>query len=221
MASIFYPRPVPARADPVWQILHLCERGAAAALLLLLSPLLLILGAALAALSGRPPLIAHRRVGQCYSELWVLKFRTMWDSPAAVRFTSSLFAIEYIDDPDGPELKGPRDPRVRNRFASFCRRHSLDELPQLFHVLSGTMSFVGPRPATAKELDQIYGDHAYEIVQAKPGLAGLWQVSGRNRLSLAERRLLDLESIRNRSLRQYLWILMKTVPEVLLGGNSW
>ena len=74
---------------------------------------------------------------------------------------------------------------------------------------------------TPGELTRIYGSDAESILNAKPGLSGLWQVSGRNRLSSAERRALDLESVRNRSLRLYLTILLRTVPEVLSGRNTW
>jgi exopolysaccharide production protein ExoY len=97
----------------------------------------------------------------------------------------------------------------------------LDEIPQLWHVMAGEMSLVGPRPLTATELDLYYGAAAQEILHVKPGLAGLWQVSGRNRLSYAERRALDLRLARNRSLRMYLRILLQTIPEVLRGSNSW
>jgi undecaprenyl-phosphate galactose phosphotransferase len=83
------------------------------------------------------------------------------------------------------------------------------------------MSLVGPRPLTEVELDRHYGATADEILQVKPGLAGLWQVSGRNRLTYAERCHLDLELVRNCSLRTYLWVLLRTIPEVLRGTNSW
>jgi lipopolysaccharide/colanic/teichoic acid biosynthesis glycosyltransferase len=83
------------------------------------------------------------------------------------------------------------------------------------------MSLVGPRPVTAGELERIYGDDADEIIQVKPGVAGLWQVSGRNRLTLEERRQLDLKCVRERSLKLYFWIVLRTVPEVFSGANTW
>ena len=110
---------------------------------------------------------------------------------------------------------------MSNRFASFCRRHSIDELPQLWHVVTGEMSLVGPRPMTRVELRRYYGDDAEEILRVKPGLAGLWQVSGRNRLSYAERRRLDLQLVRERSPRVYFSVLLRTIPEVLHGENAW
>jgi lipopolysaccharide/colanic/teichoic acid biosynthesis glycosyltransferase len=97
----------------------------------------------------------------------------------------------------------------------------LDELPQLLHVIRGEMALVGPRPLTAEELSRHYGEDAVEILQAKPGIAGLWQVSGRNRLTYAERKEFDLQLVRHGSARLYLRILLRTVAEVWSGANSW
>jgi lipopolysaccharide/colanic/teichoic acid biosynthesis glycosyltransferase len=83
------------------------------------------------------------------------------------------------------------------------------------------MSLVGPRPITARESERYYGAHAAEILQVKPGLAGLWQVSGRNRLTYAERCQMDLRLVRERSIGLYCLILLRTLPEVFSGENSW
>jgi lipopolysaccharide/colanic/teichoic acid biosynthesis glycosyltransferase len=147
----------------------------------------------------------------------MLKLRTMWGEESR----RGGGWIEHIDDDRGPELKSVADSRVSCRFARFCRRHSLDELPQLWHVISGEMSLVGPRPITERELRRYYGSHASEILQVKPGLAGLWQVSGRNRLTYAERCRLDLRLVRERSVALYCAILWRTLPEVFSGENSW
>jgi exopolysaccharide production protein ExoY len=202
------------------QISDTCERIASAVLLAALSPVLVTSAAAIALMSGRTPLIAHRRVGQHGCSLWMLKLRTMWDrcDPSAAKPRGW---VEYIDDDIGPEAKFDGDPRVPNWLARFCRRHSIDEIPQLLHVIRGEMSLVGPRPLTAPEVGKIYGVDSEEILQAKPGMAGLWQVSGRNRLSCGERRRLDLILVRSRSFRSCLGILLRTVPEVLSGKNSW
>ena len=205
-----------------WQIVCICERAAALFLLILLLPLLLISAVLIRILSGRTPLIAHRRIGRYGAPLWMLKLRTMWDPStrgSRARGTNSL--VEYIDDETGPENKLENDPRVPGRFPQFLRHHSLDELPQLWHVIAGEMSLVGPRPVTARELRKHYGVHADEVLRLRPGLAGLWQTSGRNRLTYAERRRMDLEFVRNRSLGMYVGILLRTVPEVLRGQNSW
>ncbi len=195
----------------------ICERAAALVLLLLSLPLLCVCALALCLHSGRSPLIAHRRVGWQGEPLWMLKLRTMWGGEA--RRVSGW--IEHIDDDCGPELKSEVDSRVPSAFARFCRRHSIDELPQLWHVISGEMSLVGPRPVTQRELDRHYGVHAAEVLQARPGLAGLWQISGRNRLTYAERCQLDLRLVRERSISLYCGILLRTLSEVVRGANSW
>jgi len=200
-----------------WQIVDFSERVAAALLLAGVSPVLFVAAAVTALLSGRMPIIAHRRIGWRGNAFWMLKLRTMWD-PQAPRPAGW---IEYIDDPAGPEQKLEMDARVRSRFARFCRRHSIDELPQLLHVIRGEMSLVGPRPLTAAELRRHYGSAAREVLEVKPGLAGLWQTSGRSRLGYRERRQLDLQFVRQRSLRMYGKILLRTIPEVWRGCNSW
>jgi exopolysaccharide production protein ExoY len=201
------------------------ERFIAAVLVVMLSPVLLAVWITILLLSARPPLIAHKRVGQNGTAFWVFKFRTMWAYRARFRPRNAVsvehIAVEYVDDQLGPSRKNPQDPRVSSRFARFCRRHSLDELPQLANVLFGEMSLVGPRPVTEAEIAQIYGSTAEEVLSVKPGLSGLWQVSGRNRLSIAERCRLDLECVRQRSTSMYIRVLMRTLPELFMGENGW
>jgi lipopolysaccharide/colanic/teichoic acid biosynthesis glycosyltransferase len=152
----------------------------------------------------------------------MLKLRTMWERrDRGAASGGKIQWVEYIADDRGPECKAEEDPRVPGSFPRFLRRHSIDELPQLWHVISGEMSLVGPRPMTARELRQYYGMHADEVLRLRPGLAGLWQISGRNRLSYADRRRLDLDFVRNRTLKMYVGILLRTVPEVLRGQNTW
>jgi exopolysaccharide production protein ExoY len=207
---------IPAR-NVGWHVVELGERGAAVLLLVLALPVALASALLVWILSGRTPLIAHRRVGWQGTALWMLKLRTMWhdDLPSGAGW------IERIEDDRGPELKAAGDSRVAGRFAQFLRRHSIDELPQLWHVISGEMSLVGPRPMTERELRRHYGRHADEVLRLKPGLAGLWQVSGRNRLSYEERCRLDLKLVRERSLAMYFGILLRTFPEVFSGENTW
>jgi len=206
--------------DSTWQFVEACERLAAAVLLVMLSPAILLCALAVAMLSRRTPLIAHRRVGWRGTDLWVIKLRTMWGHDQPGERPASRW-IERIDGPSGPELKRAGDPRVPNGFARFLRRHSVDELPQFWHVLRGEMSLVGPRPITSTELRDFYGGDANEILRVKPGIAGLWQVSGRNRLSYAQRRELDLALVRQRSVRLYFKVMFLTVGEVWSGTNSW
>lgn len=203
-----------------WRIAETCERVASLGLAIALGPAIAVAGAGAAVLSGRTPFIAHRRVGWRARTLWLLKLRTMWGPDAHARGSRRGW-IEYIDDAAGVDLKGSHDPRVTSRFARFCRRHSIDEIPQLWHVIRGEMSLVGPRPMTAEELRRYYGDDAREVLQHKPGITGLWQVRGRNRVSYQERRNLDLELIRHSSLLMYLKILVRTIPEVTSGRNTY
>ena len=191
MASIPLLRDSAPAEQFTWQVLGVCEQIVALLALVLIVPLLMSTAAIVALLSGRPPLIAHRRVGWRGSTLWMLKLRTMWGDGRHGRGW-----IERIDDDFGPAYKHAADPRVRSVFARFCRRHSIDELPQLWHVVRGEMSLIGPRPLTLREVREHYGDAAEEILRVKPGIAGLWQVSGRNRLTYDERRRMDLEFVR-------------------------
>ncbi len=186
-------------------------------LFVLVLPVLAVCALGIAMLSRRTPFIAHRRVGWHGATLWMWKLRTMWEGEPRRR----TGWIERIEDDSGPELKNASDSRVPSRLARFCRRHSIDELPQLWHVISGEMSLVGPRPITRSELDRHYGTHAAEVLRAKPGLAGLWQISGRNRLTYEERCQLDLRLVRERSIALYFHILVRTLPEVVRGKNSW
>jgi lipopolysaccharide/colanic/teichoic acid biosynthesis glycosyltransferase len=202
----------------IWSLIRPLERVASGLLLIAVLPAMLLAAAAIALLSRRSPLVAHLRIGQFGAPLWTLKFRTMW-GPAPRTGRAGL--IEYIVDERGPEYKRYADPRVSSRFAHFCRRFSIDELPQLLNVMRGEMSLVGPRPMTQGELRKHYGTDAAETLVVKPGITGLWQVMGRSRLSFDQRRELDLFLVRNRSLRLYLTILIRTIPAVLNGKHGW
>ena len=145
----------------------------------------------------------------------MLKFRTMWDECG----TASL-ALENVSGPvPASKLRG--DQRVNSGFAAFCRRHSLDELPQLYHVARGKMSLVGPRPITIEELQAHYGPAADEVLSVRPGMTGLWQVMGHSRLTYATRRRLDLLLVRHASPGFYLRILLRSVPGVVSGRDAY
>jgi exopolysaccharide production protein ExoY len=187
--------------------IYMFEPIAAAVALVLLLPVLIVVAAAIIVLARRSPLIRHTRVGWRGETLAMWKFRTMWGAGEALDFD--------------PTVKTADDPRITSRFAAWCRRTSIDELPQLFHVLRGQMSFVGPRPITRLEIDTFYGDCAEELLSLRPGLTGLWQLMGRNRLSYATRRELDLLLVRRASAGLYFSILLKTVPRVLTGTGAY
>jgi len=201
----------------VWP--EVAERSAGFLLLAAGAPLLSIAGLTLAALSRRSPLVAHLRVGQDQAPFWVLKLRTMWTAgPVLPGERGWIERIVAEPDEDG---KDPRDARVSSRFAAFCRRHSIDELPQLWHVFRGAMSLVGPRPLTRGEVARYYGVHADELLSRKPGLTGLWQVSGRSSVRFPERAALDLKLVRTLTPAVYLKILLRTIPALIHGRGAW
>jgi lipopolysaccharide/colanic/teichoic acid biosynthesis glycosyltransferase len=200
-----------------WKAVAAGERLAAAALLAAAAPILAGAAIATAVVSGRTPFILHRRVGHMGVPLWMLKLRTMWDDGTA----GAGGWVEHIEDDQGPAAKGKTDARVTSRMAAFFRRHSIDELPQLWHVARGEMALIGPRPLTEREIREHYAGVAAELLSVKPGLAGLWQTSGRNRLTYAERRELDLEFVRRRTLGMYVRIAARSIVEIWSGANTW
>ena len=194
------------------------DLAVAAVVLVLLSPVLLAIAIAIRLDSRGPALFRQTRIGLDRSPIVVNKFRTMYAGadPAPHR--------EYIrqlvtGEPerrrgDGRELfKLVVDDRV-TRVGRFLRKTSLDELPQLWNVLRGEMSLVGPRPVVPYELEH-YKTPYFRRFTVKPGLTGLWQVSGRNEMSYTEMVELDLAYVERRSLRLDAEILVRTVGVVL------
>jgi exopolysaccharide production protein ExoY len=204
-----------------WRIVNGCERVFAFCLFAALLPVLLFSALIVVVLSGRGPFIAHKRVGRCGSEIWVVKLRTMWDRRTGRNSNHALF--ERIADSAGawPSVKACRDPRVASSFAAFLRRYSIDELPQLWQVVCGQLALVGPRPITRREIDEYYGRDSATLLSRKPGITGLWQVCGRSRLSYRQRRRLDLFMLQKWSLPLYLLILARTIHRSPLGKDAW
>lgn len=209
----------PGPSPALWSLVSFFERTTAFFLLLCVAPVLLVAAVVVIALSRRAPFVAHRRVGEGCRELWVLKLRTMW-SDAAPPHPGTLLVERVTGQPE-VGMKPLADPRVTSRFALFCRKYSIDELPQLWNVVRGEMAFVGPRPLTASELKLHYQEAAIEVCSSKPGITGLWQVKGRSRLTYRQRRRLDLFMIQHRSIRLYSSILISTIPRVVLGRDAW
>jgi exopolysaccharide production protein ExoY len=201
----------------LYKVVASIERFGALAAVVLLLPVIVPVAVTIVVLSGCGPFVAHRRLGRFGVPFWMLKFRTMWGNPAR----GSAGFIEKLPDPKVPEVKAGIDPRVTSRFAAFCRKHSIDELPQLWHVVRGEMSLVGPRPMTAVEWDKHYGAASSEVLNLKPGLSGLWQTRGRNRLTYRQRRRLDIFLARHYCLLLYMRILGQTVPRVIAGRDAW
>ena len=190
----------------------------AALLLVTVSPVVAASAVALRIISGRSPFVAHLRMAQYGKQLWMLKLRTMWSQEPSSPHERGL--VERIVAEPAYEIKDPADPRVGSRFASFCRRHSIDELPQLLHVVRGEMSLVGPRPLTRGELNRHYGPLAPRLLSVKPGMTGLWQVQGRSDIGWKERIELDLQMVEQTSRKDYFSILLRTVSALARGNGA-
>ncbi len=188
-------------------IKDLFDRCVAAAGLLAISPLLLVVAAAIRLSDNGPALFTQTRVGKDGEPFKIYKFRTM-----VVDAEARLAALQARNDFDGVLFKMRDDPRI-TAVGAWLRRWSLDELPQLLNVLLGDMSLVGPRPALPGEAAQ-YADHVRRRLVVKPGVTGLWQVSGRSNLTWDESVRLDLRYVENWSFALDMQILWKTLVAV-------
>ncbi|MFC4008329.1 sugar transferase [Nonomuraea purpurea] len=188
------------------------DRLVAVWLLVLLTPVLGALAVAVRVTSPGPALFRQTRVGRDGRVFTILKFRTM-------RRGSEKQKITLVSDRDGLLFKIRNDPRV-TPLGTLMRRHSLDELPQLINVVLGHMSLVGPRPPLPEEVAR-YGDDVRRRLLVRPGLTGLWQVSGRSDLSWEESVRLDLRYVENWSLTLDLQILWKTWSAVARGQGAY
>ena len=206
------------RAARGFSISGAMEQGAGLILLGLAAPAIAASAAVVAVLARRSPFIAHLRMGRDGRPFWMLKLRSMW--PVEGQGTSREWVEHIVADPE-EDGKEANDKRVTSRFAAFCRRHSIDELPQLWHVARGEMSLVGPRPLTRAEIERYYADNAAELLSVKPGLTGLWQIGGRSAIRFPLRATLDLELIRTLNLKTYLKILARTIPAIIFGTGAW
>jgi lipopolysaccharide/colanic/teichoic acid biosynthesis glycosyltransferase len=216
-------RVLPTRTTAVDVSCRALDVVAAGVLLVILSPLLLLIAIAIRFESDGPAIFRQRRLGRGLKPFTVNKFRTMRSGVSHdihKQFVLSLIAgTEPPPSEDGPRFKLSSDDRV-TRIGRFLRRTSLDELPQLWNVVRGDMSLVGPRPLIPYEVEH-YPPHWFDRFAVKPGVTGLWQVSGRSELTLEQMIALDAEYVRRRSVWLNLWILIRTVPAVLsLRGAS-
>lgn len=191
--------------------------GALAAIMLSL-PLLLTLFAAVRVTSRGPVLFLHRRVGRDGRSFPLVKFRTMHRRAEAL-LDEYLVRHSDLAEQWAMHRKLPADPRV-TAVGRFLRRFSLDELPQLFNVLAGHMSLVGPRPVVEEEL-AYYGDRLPDILAMRPGLTGLWAVSGRSEIGYDERVELEHRYVRTWGIRRDLSILFRTIPAVFRGNGAY
>jgi lipopolysaccharide/colanic/teichoic acid biosynthesis glycosyltransferase len=210
-------RAIPRRPTLGDAACRLVDLVGAAILLVALAPVLAVIAVAVRRESTGPALFRQRRVGLGQREFTVNKFRTMADGASHDRHREFVLRLIAGERPEphenGPRFKLAHDDRI-TRIGRFLRRTSLDELPQLWNVLRGEMSLVGPRPAILYEVER-YPQAWLARFDVKPGITGLWQVSGRCELTLEQMIALDLEYVRRRSLWLNLWILARTVPAVL------
>jgi exopolysaccharide biosynthesis polyprenyl glycosylphosphotransferase len=195
-----------------------------AVLLAILLPLFLLLAALVKLTSPGPVFFRQERVGQMMKPFMMLKFRTMRvnaDHAIHHQFVSSFIKSSNRGSVDSEKpgfFKIANDPRVTT-IGRFLRRTSLDELPQFWNVLVGDMSLVGPRPPLAYEVEQYQAWHKRRVLEAKPGVTGLWQVTGRSRTTFDEMVRLDLRYARSTSVWTDIKILLAT-PRAMISGKG-
>jgi len=204
-----------ARARSFYQ---LSKRGldisVSLALLLMAMPLMVLIAMLIKMTSKGPVFFAHRRLGHNGKQFDCLKFRTMI-ADAEERLKSDPSLRQQFEE----KFKLEDDPRI-TPLGNFLRRTSLDELPQLFHVLSGDMSLVGPRPIVQNELSK-YSIYANKLLSVKPGLSGLWQVCGRSHTTYPQRVMMDMHYIDHRCLTLDLQLLLLTASAVIKKSGAW
>jgi lipopolysaccharide/colanic/teichoic acid biosynthesis glycosyltransferase len=224
MSEVLYAQPLAASRresahaahdQPVIEIVNVVIALAA---LIFAAPILLAVGLAIFLQDGGPVLFAHRRIGRDGKTFRCLKFRSM-AIDAEVRLAELLASDPRARAEWEADHKLRDDPRV-TRLGAFLRRSSLDELPQLFNVLRGEMSLVGPRPIVEAEIAK-YGRRFQQYCSVKPGITGLWQVSGRNDTSYRTRVALDCVYAARRSAWLDLKVLFCTIPAVLSRRGSY
>jgi lipopolysaccharide/colanic/teichoic acid biosynthesis glycosyltransferase len=185
-------------------------------LLVLFAPFLLIAVIAVLAGSGRPVFFRQKRLGKDGQVFRCWKLRTMNVGAEHELEREPLLKLQYVAN--GFKLPNGKDPRI-TREGRWLRRTYLDEVPQLFNVLDGSMSLIGPRPIVPDELVH-YGGEGDELLRTKPGIVGAWTSHGRRRPDYPERARVELEYVRNRSTRRDLAIMLRSIPVVLRGQDD-
>ena len=185
------------------------------AVIALLSPVMAVIALLVKLYDGGPVLYRHTRVGHRGREFSCYKFRSMSPNADAVKLTIQ----ELNDHDDHRTFKMKNDPRV-TPLGRLLRKASLDELPQLWNIIAGDMSLVGPRPPVPAEV-AAYSPADMERLSVKPGLTCIWQVSGRSHIPFPEQLQMDLEYIENRSLLLDLKLIARTVPAVLSAHGAY
>lgn len=175
-------------------------------------PVIVMVGMILFTCYGKPVIYRERRMGLHGNPFILYKFKTLEQATGNIPGSQDMAGRINKNGP----LKA-----CNGRLRRLLRRYSIDELPQFWNILIGDMALVGPRPMPADELRYRFGSDASKILSVRPGLTGLWQVSGRNDLSLEERHRLDLFYVQNRSSKLDIQIMLKSVAAVLSGRGAY
>lgn len=198
---------IPHRPFAIW-LKRLTDIAISALTLVLLSPVFAVVAVAIKFENGGPVFFKQQRVGMRNRTFWMYKFRSMYVDAEQVRGQ-----LLHLNEMSGPVFKLTHDPRV-TRVGKFLRKTSIDELPQLFNVLLGNMSLVGPRPPLPTEVSNYDYAHRRRL-SVRPGITCLWQISGRNNVDFEQWMNLDLYYIDNWSYLQDWRIMMLTIPAVM------
>lgn len=187
--------------------------------LVMAAPLFLIFGLLIAISSKGPIIYRSKRIGYQGTPFYCLKFRTMRRNAdellSTLLKTSAALKAEWKQ-----HRKLKKDPRI-TFIGKFLRKTSLDELPQLINILRGEMSFVGPRPVTEEEIDEYFGKVKADLLHMKPGLTGIWQMSGRSNLSYEERVALEISYAHKCSFFFDIKIILKTLLVPFFGKGAY
>lgn len=207
-----YHAPNHGRAHWKSELFHITKRFfdivVSTSLLIILMPLMIIVAVLIRIDSKGPVLFSQDRVGKNGKVFKMYKFRSMY-----IDAEERLKELQHLNEAKGPLFKIKDDPRI-TRVGKLIRKTSIDELLQLINTLKGEMSLVGPRPPLLKEVEE-YTSRQRMRLNTTPGITGLWQVSGRSRLTFDDMVNLDLHYIQNMSILLDLTILIKTIPAVL------
>jgi lipopolysaccharide/colanic/teichoic acid biosynthesis glycosyltransferase len=180
-------------------------------IIIILSPIIILFSLIIIYSNGFPIFFKHLRVGKNGKKFHIYKFRSMVKDAEEILHKNKELYKKYVRS--GYKINANEDPRILP-VGKFIRKTSIDEIPQFFNVLRGDMSIVGPRPVVESEMYDLYKENFQFYQSVKPGITGLWQVSGRSNLTGTSRAALDIEGIKKKSIVYDFYIILKTVKEV-------
>ena len=205
---------VDSRSELQYDFKRLMDIVVASICLIIFSPVFLIVSFMIYLDDGFPIFFIQERVGLNKRRFKMIKFRTMVKNAEEIQIE-----LETLNEVNGAAFKITNDPRIL-KIGHFLRKSSLDELPQFLNVLSGSMSLVGPRPLPIRDFKRFYKNSHRRRFSVKPGITGLWQISGRSSIDFEEWMRLDLQYIDNWSILMELKILLRTIPAVIYGKGA-